>query len=297
MTRRSPWDLDFAESRKAAQKHLGAKIEVLRPMIRFGHEVLRDCRPVCRTEVDAAVATSFRQCLEFADSVDLQLRHLMIAPAAVQSRSALECAAQATYLAQKQDPVLAAAYIITPMLQMQHEMSRKIKAPGLDEDDRNEIQARADEISMTLDQFVHDEAGRQARAALQSLRSRDPWYSILAGPHDIHQLLKAIGAEGLSHHYSALNPVVHGSMAHLWVDFSSRDPMDSDATAWLRPLRSPSPWEFRPILATGAALKLGLYHLLVHFTPRMPELITRATEFAREHKKICTKAGLAVLSL
>lgn len=60
MPRPSPWDLDFADSRRAAQKHLGHNLEILRPLIRFSHEYLREIRDVSATELDQAIAMAFR---------------------------------------------------------------------------------------------------------------------------------------------------------------------------------------------------------------------------------------------
>jgi hypothetical protein len=135
-TMATPWDLDFADSRKAAQKHLGHKLEILRPLIRFSHESLRDCRDVSLDEVDLVVATAFRQCLEFADAVDILLRHMSIAPAAAQARGALEHAPQVVLLATSRDPVLATAYLLSSLRHMEHEFERKKKAAGLDDEDR-----------------------------------------------------------------------------------------------------------------------------------------------------------------
>jgi hypothetical protein len=128
--------LDFSESRKAAQKQLGHKLEVLRSLIQFSHKFLHDCRGVPTSEVDMVVALAFRQCLEFADAVDILLRHMAIAPAAAQARGALEHAPQVVLLATRRDPVLAVGYLLAPLRQMEHELERKKKAGGLDEEDQ-----------------------------------------------------------------------------------------------------------------------------------------------------------------
>jgi hypothetical protein len=77
---------------------------------------------------------------------------------------------------------------------------------------------------------------------------------------------------------------------------SSGDPEDANSTEWLRPLGGPSPWGFRPLLATGIAVYLALFHIILYFTPLMPQLQKRFEEFVPEHNRRCAKAEMAVLS-
>ncbi|HYR11265.1 MAG TPA: DUF5677 domain-containing protein [Longimicrobium sp.] len=297
MPRPSPWDLDFAESRKAAQKYLGHQMEILRPLIRLSHEFLRECRDVSANEVDLVVAIAFRQCLEFADAVDILLRHMAIAPAAAQARGALEQAPQVMYLVQKKDPVQAAAYQFAAMVQAEHELKRKQTAAGLDDDDRQSIQAELDSIQVMFDDHTRDRAGREGLTALRRLRARDPWYAINGGPKNVHELFAALGVASLSYLYSDLNPVVHGGMPLLATATASGLPGSEQSQEWLRPLRVPAPWAFRPIRATTMAVSLGLLHAFRHFGTRMPGWITRLQSFQAEHNQRCTRAEMPDLSI
>jgi hypothetical protein len=297
MAKSSAWGLEFAESRKASQKHLGHKLEILRPMIRVGHEFLRDCRNVCRTESDIVVAIAFRQCLEFADSVDLLLRHLMIAPAAAQARSVIENAAQVVFLLKKQDPVLAVVYLASFARQMEHELTRKKTAQGIDDEGRQAIQEELDRLAVTYQNAAHDGAGKDAVAEVRQLPQGRPWYSVRGGPANIHRLLEEIGLGGLSIHYSDLNPVVHGGMPLHSLGMMSGDPEDAESSEWLRPLRVPSPWSFRPLLATGVGLNIALVHMVPFFITRIPNAASRLATFAEEHNQRCERADMAVLRL
>jgi hypothetical protein len=251
MPRPSPWDLDFGESRKAAQKQLGPKLEVLRPLIQFSHRFLHDCRGVSISDVDMIVSMAFRQCLEFADAVDILLRHMSIAPAAAQARGALEHAPQVVLLATRRDPVLAAAYFLATLRQMEHELERKKKASGPDEEDRAAFEDALDGLQQLYSAHSQDRASKEALAALKPLGPGRPWYAIRNGPENIHKLMNEVGIAPLSHFYQDLNPVAHGGMPLMAIAAASGDPGSENDPDWLRPLRSTSPWSFRPILAAG----------------------------------------------
>lgn len=293
----SPWDLDFADSRKAAQKHLGHTLEILRPLIRLSHEFLRDCRDVSTTELDLAVAMAFRQCLEFADAVDILLRHMAIAPAAAQARSALEHAPQVVFLARKQDPVLAVAYLLSSLVQSEHELKRKQKAAGLDDEDRQAFQTELDNLQVLFSEHARDRAGQEALTALKRLRVRDPWYAIRGGPENVHGLFAELEISPFSHLYSDLNPIVHGGMPLLAIAAASGEPGSETSLEWLRPLRVPSPWAFRPIRATSMGVSLALLNALGYFAPRLPDWIPRLHSFREEHNRRCVRAEMPDLSL
>lgn len=297
MPRPTPWDLDFAESRKAAQKHLGHKLEILRPLIRLSHEFLRDCRAVSRTEVDQAVAMAFRQCLEFADAVDILLRHMAIAPAAAQARGALEHAPQVIFIAKTGDPVLAVAYLFSSLVQVEHEFKRKQKLPTLDDEDRQSFQTELDALQAMFNEHTHDRAGKEALTALRELRARDPWYAIRGGPETVHGLFEKLEIQGLSQLYSDLNPVVHGGMPLLAIAAASGEPGTETSPEWLRPLRVASPWAFRPIRATAMSVSLALFHSVGYFGPRLPAWLDRLQAFRQEHNRRCTRAEMPDLAL
>lgn len=296
MPRTSPWDLDSADSRKAAQKHLGHQLELLRPLILYSHECLRDCRGVCTDEVDHVVAMAFRQCLEFADGVDILLRHMAIAPAAAQARSVLEHAPQVVLLARRRDPVLAVAYLLSSLRQLEHELERKKKAPGLDEEDRAGIKVQLDEISSLYDAHSRDHAGRKALAGLKALPAGRPWFAMENGPSNIHNLMKKIGLEALSNFYSDLNPVVHGGMPLMALAVASGEPGSENSLEWLRPLRVSSPWKFRPVLATVLAVTLALSEILAYFGSRIAS-ISKFPQFRKEHNRRCKLAKMPVLAI
>ncbi|HEU4882307.1 MAG TPA: DUF5677 domain-containing protein [Longimicrobium sp.] len=298
MPRPSPWDLDFAESRKAAQKQLGHQLEILRPLIRLSHEFLRECRDVATDDVDLVVAVALRQCLEFADAVDILLRHMSIAPAAAQARGALEHAPQVIWLVNKRDPVLAAAYVSAGILQMEHELRRKQTASGLNEEDRQLFQAEINGIQDMLEHHTRDRFGREALTELRRLRARDPWYAIQGGPKNVHELFAALELAPLSHIYSDLNPIVHGGMPLLAAATASGEPGTENSQEWLRPLRVPAPWAFRPIRATTIAVKIALLHAYFrHFSPRMPNWFARIDSFRVEHDQRCRRAAMPDLFL
>jgi hypothetical protein len=298
MPRPSPWDLDFAASRNAAQKHLGHKMEILRPLILFSHGLLREIPALCRDEIDLVVALSFRQCLEFADGVDLLLRHLMIVPAAAQARSALEHAPQVILLARRRDPVLAAAYLLSGMRNFEHELERKLKAPVFDEEDRNAIRLELDGVREHMSKYSADRAGREAFDGLRKLGPGRPWYAVRSGPENFHRLVEELELGAVSNFYSDLNPVVHGGMPVLAAASASGDPADeNNQEEWLRPLRAPSPWSFRPILATSTALYLALVAVIPHFVSLAPEWVVRLETFRKEHERRCRKAEMPSLVL
>lgn len=292
----SPWDLDFADSRKAAQKHLGHTLEILRPLIRFSHESLRDCRDVSADEVDLVVATAFRQCLEFADAVDILLRHMAIAPAAAQARGALEHAPQVVLLTTKRDPVLAAAYLLSSLHHVEHEFERKKKAAGLDDEDRKAFQDGLDGLERLYSEQSQDRAGKEALAALKALSPGRPWYAIRNGPDNIHRLFRQLELAPLSHLYSDLNPIVHGGMPLLATAAASGLPGSDKDPEWLRPLRVPSPWGFRPILAAGMAVNVALANVLTYFGARMQPRVAKYFDFKKEHNIRCMRAEMPVLA-
>lgn len=295
MPKPSPWDLDFGESRKAAQKQLGHKLEVLRPLIQFSHAFLHDCRGVSTSEVDLVVAIAFRQCLEFADAVDILLRHMAIAPAAAQARGALEHAPQVVLLATRRDPVLAAAYLLAPMRQMEHELERKRKASGPGDEDQAAYQDALDGLQQLYSAQSQDRAGKEALAAVQTLGPGRPWYAIRKGPENIHELMKEVGLASLSHFYKDLNPVVHGGMPLMATAAASGDPGSADDPEWLRPLRSSSPWSFRPILAAATAVNVAFVIVFAHFVPRLQHWIPKYREFRKEHNRRCARAEMREL--
>ncbi|HEY0015516.1 MAG TPA: DUF5677 domain-containing protein [Longimicrobium sp.] len=295
MAKTSPWDLDFGESRKAAQKQLGHKLEVLRPLVQFSHKFLHDCRDVSVSEVDMVVAMAFRQCLEFADAVDILLRHMAIAPAAAQARGALEHAPQVVLLATRRDPVLAAAYLLSSLRQMEHELERKKKAGGLDEEDRAGFEDALDGLQQLYSANASDRAGKEALAALQPLGPGRPWYALRNGPDNIHKLIRDVGLDPLSHLYQDLNPVAHGGMPLMAIAAASGDPGSENDPDWLRPLRSTSPWSFRPILAAGTAVNVAFVHVFAYFVPRLQHWIAEFREFRKEHNRRCARAEMPVL--
>lgn len=295
MARPSPWNLDFADSRRAAQKHLGHKLEVLRPLIQFSHEFLHDCRGVSISEDDMVVAMAFRQCLEFADAVDILLRHMAIAPAAAQARGALEHAPQVVLLATRRDPVLTAAYLLSNLRHMEHELERKKKARGPDDEDQAAYQDALDGLQQLYRAQSQDRATREALAALQPLGPGRPWYAIRNGPENIHKLMKEVGIAPLSHFYQDLNPIAHGGMPLMAIASASGDPGSEDDLDWLRPLRSTSPWSFRPILAAGTAVNVAFAYVFAYFAPRLQHWIPKYLKFRKEHNQRCERADMAVL--
>ncbi|HEX7243869.1 MAG TPA: DUF5677 domain-containing protein [Longimicrobiaceae bacterium] len=297
MRHSSPWDLDFASSRKEAQKHIGRKLEILSPLVRTGHALLYDCRKVCSDDTDAVVAVSFRQCLEFVDSVDLLLRHLIIAPAIGQARSALESAACTCYLAKKRDPVLSAAFLLSSMRHLKHELERKMESPHLDEEDRRAIRAEIEYVENHCATLATDHASRTALAALRNLGRSRAWYSILNGPQNIHRLMEDIGIGDLSQIYSDLNSAVHEGMPPLGFVGADGRPVDPSSAEWLRPLRAPSPWSFRPVMVGGLALKISLVTTAGYFLPRLPGWLSRLEEFRVEHNRRCEAGEMTMLSL
>jgi hypothetical protein len=287
MPRPSPWDLDFAASRSAAQKHLGRSLEILRPLVVFSHGLLRETPALCRDDADLSVALAFRQTLEFADAVDLLLRHMMITPAAAQARSALEHAPQVILLAMRKDPVLAAAYVMSGLRSAEHELERKLTAPGLDDEDRRRIQAELEEARKLYEGDPTDRTGKEAADEIRKLRPGRPWYSIRNGPENIHRLFEELSLGALSNFYSDLNPVVHGGMPVMAAATASGDPVDATSMEWIRPLRATSPWAFRPVLSTTMAVNLALMSFFVCFVPRAPGWIERMQEFGRMQEKRC----------
>jgi hypothetical protein len=296
MPKPSEWDLDFSVSRKAAAKHIGPSLEILRPLIRFSHELLRDCRDLIEDEVDLVLLTAFRQCLEFADAVDILLRHMVVTPAVAQARSALEHAPQVILLATRRDRVLAAGYLLSSLRSSEHELTRKQDAPGLDEDDRAEIRARLKALEELYAQHAGDRPGLEALTALKCLKRGDPWYAMRGGPNNIHKLMTALDLDALSTFYSDLNPVVHGGMPLLATGAASGLPGSEIDPELLRPLRTASPWAFRAILCTGMAVDLALLHVLNYFAPHLAtQVVPRFREFQKEHTRRCERADLSVL--
>jgi hypothetical protein len=202
------------------------------------------------------------------------------------------------FLVKKKDPVLAAAYLIAGMLQMEHELRRKQMASGLDEEDRQLFQDEIDDLQAVLQRHARDRAGGAALAELRGLQAHAPWYAIRAGPKNVHKLFAELGVAALSHLYRDLNPVVHGGMPLLATATASGEPGTEGSVEWLRPLRVPSPWAFRPIRAATIAVKMVLVHsYAVHFAPRMPGWLARFESFRAEHDQRCTRAEMPDLSL
>jgi hypothetical protein len=297
MSKSSLWDLDSALSRKSAQKHFGRKLDILKPLICFSHEFLHDCRSAGTHEIDLAVALAFRQCLEFADAVDVLLRHLIIAPAMAQARSALETAPQVILLAKRRDPVLAAAYIINGLYQAQLEVERKLKASDLDDEDTGLLQLALVDMQAVHEQYASDHAGQLALAALKTLGPGAPWYAIRNGPKNIHRLFDEVGAGKLSNFYRDLNPAVHGGLPLLGTGAASGDQSDAEYLQPIRPLRMPSPWSFRPLLTTAASVVLTLMTVVVYFVPHLPHWAPRYAAFREEHNRRCQAAELPSLCL
>lgn len=296
MTSKANWKLDFAASRSAAQRALGRRMELLHPMVATGHDLLRDCAGVCRDDVDHAVAASFRQCLEFVDGVDILLRHLVIVPAIAQARSAVETAGYTVYLARQRDAVVAAAYLYSGMRHAENERARKMDSPHLDEEDRRAFQGQKDELDAFQAQST-DYPTRTAIAALQALRRRAPWYSIPGGPRHFRELLERSDAAVLAGVYSDLNPAVHEGMPQMGFHGADGGPGDPTGREWLRPLRVPSPWSFRPVLAAGVAAKVAVVVTLEHFMARLPDWHSRMDAFAVRHNKRCRDCGMQALAV
>jgi hypothetical protein len=272
-------------------------LDLLRPLILYSHGCLRECREVCTEEVDVVVALAFRQCLEFADAVDILLRHMVIAPAAAQARSALEHAPQVVLLARRRDPVLAAAYLLSSLRQLEHELERKQKAPGLDEEDRDDIKARLEDLESLYADHARDHAGRRALAALKALKPGRPWFAMENGPGNIHDLMKEVDLGVLSNFYSDLNPVVHGGMPLMATAAASGEPGTESSREWLRSLRVSSPWRSRPIRATGLALVIALIEILSYFGPRLARSISKYKQFQKEHNRRCERAEMPELAI
>lgn len=291
------WTLDFTASRKAAQRELGRKMELLHPMVATGHHLLHDSAGVCRDHVDVAVATSFRQCLEFVDAVDILLRHLTIVPAIAQARSAVETAVSTLYLATRRDAVVASAFLHAALRHAENELVRKKNSPHLDDDDRSEIQEQLHEIDAFFGTQATDYPSRTAIVALRALPAGRPWYSIQGGPRNFRELLKRVDVPDLAQVYSDLNAAVHEGipqMGFYGADGSAGEPEGSE---WLRPLRVPSPWAFRPVLAAGLAAKISLVVTLGHFLGRLPGWMPRIEAFRAQHNPRCHESGMEVLVL
>jgi hypothetical protein len=290
------WNLDFAASRRAAQKALGPTMELLHPMVEVGHEFLRDSAGVCRDHVDLAVATSFRQCLEFVDAVDVLLRHLVLVPAIAPARSAIETAAYTVHLAARRDAVLASAFLHAGVRHMERELLRKRDAPYQDDDGRREVQMMLDELDAHFREVATDYASRKGIAELRALRSGRPWYSIQDGPGSFHELLAQMGLADLARFYSDLNAAVHEGIPQLGFHGADGGPGDPTGREWLRPLRVYSPWAFRPVHAAGLAAKISLVTALRHLGVRLPGWGTRIQEFRERHNRRCREARMEGLS-
>jgi hypothetical protein len=291
------WNLDFASSREAARSALGPMMELLHPVVATGHDLLHDSLAVCHDHVDLAVATSFRQCLEFVDAVDVLLRHLVLAPAIAQARSAIETAASTVHLATSRDAVLASAFLHAGTRHMENELVRKRDATYQDDAGRREVQALLDELDALFRSQATDDPSRRGIAALRDLRPGRPWYSIHGGPSTLHQLLTQMGLADLARFYSDLNAAVHEGIPQLGFQGAGGGPPDPTGREWLRPLRVYSPWAFRPVHAAGLAANISLVTALRHFGVRLPGWGPRIQEFQERHNRRCRESGMEALAL
>lgn len=294
--RPNTWKLDFAESRKAAQRALGRQMEILHPMVTTGHALLRDCAEISRDTTDVAVAASFRQCLEFVDAVDILLRHLAIVPAMAQARSSVETAAYTLYLVRERNAVVSSAFLYSGIRHAENEFERKRNLSHLDDDDRRAMHERTDEFHAFYAAHATDYASRTAIDALRKLRSGSPWYSIQSGPRNLRELLKRADAADLAQVYSDLNSTVHEGMPQVGFHGANGEPFDPEG-GWIRPLRVPSPWAFRPLLIAGSAAKISLVVALAYFIGRLPSWQTRIDTFAAKHNQRCRACGFEALTV
>jgi hypothetical protein len=76
---------------------------------------------------------------------------------------------------------------------------------------------------------------------------------------------------------------------------ASGEPESEDDPEWLRPLRSSSPWSFRPILAAGTAVNVAFVSIFAYFVPRLQHWIPKYREFRKEHNRRCAMAEMPVL--
>lgn len=180
---------------------------------------------------------------------------------------------------------------------MEHELKRKQKAPALDDEDRELFQTELDNLQTLFTEHARDRAGQEALTALRRLRAQDPWYAIRNGPGNVHGLFAELEIAPFSHLYSDLNPIVHGGMPLLAIAAASGEPGSENSLEWLRPLRVPSPWAFRPIRATSMGVSMALLNALGYFGPRLPNWILRLQSFRDEHNRRCDRAEMPDLSL
>jgi len=171
------------------------------------------------------------------------------------------------------------------------ELDRKIEA--LDGQDVHEITVMRAELHAKLEaESQKNGAVGVAARAIAELHPGRPWYSILNGPRNVHSLLAQSGLESLSVLYRDLNATVHTGMPHTAGAMSDGVTETREIQEWIRPIRSYTPWAFRPILAAGLALKVAFGMTVRQYPAVFMKWEERMQKFKPEHDARCRRADL-----